>query len=283
MGDLPIGKLLFRLSPPVMLALLIQSVYNIVDSYFVAQYSLTGLTALSLVFPIQQLATALATGAGTGLGILIARMDGSGDTAAQRDAIKSGLWLGVFDFALFACVTLAALQGYFALSSDQPLVRQQGVQYARVVLAGSLGLFVESHCTKILQARGNTFVPMLAQVTGAALNIVLDPILIFGWLGAPAMGVTGAALATVIGQWAAMAITLGAVCRSCDLTGRVRLHLCAGIYRSGLAPIAMQFLYTLYIVGLNLILKQFTEDAVTVLACRLCGSSASASCPPALP
>ena len=204
MGDLPIGKLLFRLSPPVMLALLIQSVYNIVDSYFVAQYSLTGLTALSLVFPIQQLATALATGAGTGLGILIARMDGSGDTAAQRDAIKSGLWLGVFDFALFACVTLAALQGYFALSSDQPLVRQQGVQYARVVLAGSLGLFVESHCTKILQARGNTFVPMLAEVTGAALNIVL-------------------------------------------------------------APIAMQSLYTLYIVGLNLILKQFTEDAVTVL------------------
>ena len=97
------------------------------------------------------------------------------------------------------------------------------------------------------------------------------------------MGVTGAALATVIGQWAAMAITLGAVCRSCDLTGRVRLHLCAGIYRSGLAPIAMQSLYTLYIVGLNLILKQFTEDAVTVLACRHCGSSASASCPPALP
>ena len=173
MGDMPIGKLLFRLSPPVMLALLIQSIYNIVDSYFVAQYSLTGLTALSLVFPIQQLATALATGAGTGLGILIARMDGCGDTAAQRDTIKSGLWLGVFDFALFACVTLAALQGYFALSSDQPLVRQQGVQYARVVLAGSLGLFVESHCTKILQARGNTFVPMLAQVTGAALNIVL--------------------------------------------------------------------------------------------------------------
>lgn len=228
MGDMPIGKLLFRLSPPVMLALLIQSIYNIVDSYFVAQYSLTGLTALSLVFPIQQLATALATGAGTGLGILIARMDGSGDTAAQRDTIKSGLWLGVFDFALFACVTLAALQGYFALSSDQPLVRQQGVQYARVVLAGSLGLFVESHCTKLLQARGNTLVPMLAQVTGAALNIVLDPILIFGWLGAPALGVTGAALATVIGQWAAMAITLGAVCRSCDLTGRVRLHLCAG-------------------------------------------------------
>ena len=125
MGDMPIGKLLFRLSPPVMLALLIQSIYNIVDSYFVAQYSLSGLTALSLVFPIQLLATALSTGAGTGLGILIARMDGCGDTAAQRDTIKSGLWLGVFNFALFACVSLAVLQGYFALSSDQPMVRQQ--------------------------------------------------------------------------------------------------------------------------------------------------------------
>ena len=183
---------------------------------------------MSLVFPIQLLATALSTGAGTGLGILIARMDGCGDTAAQRDTIKSGLWLGVFNFALFACVSLAVLQGYFALSSDQPMVRQQGIQYAQVVLAGSLGLFVESHCTKLLQARGNTLVPMLAQVTGAAINIVLDPILIFGRLGAPALGVTGAALATVAGQWAAMAITLAAVCRSCDLTGRVRPHLCAG-------------------------------------------------------
>ena len=120
MGDMPIGKLLFRLSPPVMLALLIQSIYNIVDSYFVAQYSLSGLTALSLVFPIQLLATALSTGAGTGLGILIARMDGCGDTAAQRDTIKSGLWLGVFNFALFACVSLAVLQGYFASHRTSP-------------------------------------------------------------------------------------------------------------------------------------------------------------------
>lgn len=129
----------------------------------------------------------LLDGAGTGLGILIARMDGCGDITAQRDTIKSSLWLGVFNFALFACVSLAVLEGYFALSSDQPMVRQQGIQYAQVVLAGSLGLFVESHCTKLLQARGNTLVPMLAQVTGAAINMVLDPILIFGRLGAPAL------------------------------------------------------------------------------------------------
>lgn len=98
MGDIPIGKLLLKLSPPVMLALLIQSIYNIVDSYFVAQYSLSGLTALSIIFPIQLLMTALGTGTGTGLNILISRMDGNGDTARQRDVVKAGcIWeYGIF-------------------------------------------------------------------------------------------------------------------------------------------------------------------------------------------
>ena len=253
-----------------MLALLIQSVYNIVDSYFVAQYSLSGLTALSLVFPIQQLATALATGAGTGLGILIARMDGCGDTAAQRDTIKSGLWLGVFDFALFACVTLAALQGYFALSSDQPAVRQQGIQYARVVLAGSLGLFVESHCTKLLQARGNTLVPMLAQVTGAAVNMVLDPILIFGWFGLPRMEVAGAAIATVAGQIVAAgaALVLNLKCNPDIhiLPREIRWHgkVAAEIYRVGFPSIVMQSIGSAMVFGMNKILFGFTKTATAV-------------------
>ena len=97
MEDIPIGRLLLKLSPPVMLALLIQSIYNIVDSYFVAQYSLSGLTALSIIFPIQLLMTALGTGTGTGLNILISRMDGNGDTARQRDVVKSGLYLGIWN------------------------------------------------------------------------------------------------------------------------------------------------------------------------------------------
>lgn len=265
MGDTPIGKLLLKLSPPVMLALLIQSIYNIVDSYFVARYSLSGLTALSVIYPIQLLMTSLGTGVGTGLGILVSRMDGTGDTGRQRDLAKSGQWLGLANALVFAAAGALLVEGYFALSSDQPEVRAAGVQYGRIIFLGSLGLFVESNCTKLLQAKGNMLLPMLAQVAGAVINLVLDPVLIFGLLGAPELGVAGAAAATVLGQWAAMGITLAAVWRTYGMRGRLRFADCRKIFRCGLPSIAMQSLYTLYIIGLNLILKQFTEDAVTVL------------------
>ena len=214
MGDTPVGKLLLKLSPPVMLALLIQSIYNIVDSYFVARYSLSGLTALSVIYPIQLLMTSLGTGVGTGLGILVSRMDGTGDAGRQRDLAKSGLWLGVANALVFAAAGALLVEGYFALSSDQPEVRAAGVQYGRIIFLGSLGLFVESNCTKLLQAKGNMLLPMLAQVAGAVINLVLDPVLIFGLLGAPELGVAGAAAATVLGQWAAMGNTLAAVWRT---------------------------------------------------------------------
>lgn len=112
MGDKPIGKLLLRLSPPVMLALLIQSVYNVVDSYFVSQYSQSGLTALSIIYPIQLLMTALGTGTGTGLGILISRMDGNRENIRQKDFVKSGLFLGIFNFAVFACIGMLLVGSY---------------------------------------------------------------------------------------------------------------------------------------------------------------------------
>ena len=265
MGDTPIGRLLLKLSPPVMLALLIQSIYNIVDSYFVAQYSLSGLTALSIIFPIQLLMTALGTGTGTGLNILISRMDGNGDTARQRDVVKSGLYLGIWNFLIFTCIGMLLIGSYYTISSNQAEVRAEGVQYAQIIFLGSFGLFMESNCTKLLQAKGNMVTPMLAQVAGAAINLVFDPIFIFGLFGAPELGVAGAAIATIMGQWAAMLITLKAVFRTYDVRGTFRFKDCIQIYQSGFPSIIMQSLYTLYIVGLNLILKQFTEDAVTVL------------------
>ena len=265
MGDTPIGRLLLKLSPPVMLALLIQSIYNIVDSYFVAQYSLSGLTALSIIFPIQLLMTALGTGTGTGLNILISRMDGNGDTARQRDVVKSGLYLGIWNFLIFTCVGMLLIGNYYAISSNQAEVRAEGIQYAQIIFLGSFGLFMESNCTKLLQAKGNMVTPMLAQVAGAAINLVFDPIFIFGLFSAPELGVAGAAIATIMGQWAAMLITLKAVFRTYDVRGTFRFKDCIQIYQSGFPSIIMQSLYTLYIVGLNLILKQFTEDAVTVL------------------
>lgn len=248
-----------------MLALLIQSVYNIVDSYFVSRYSLTGLTALSIIFPIQLLMTALGTGTGTGLNILISRMDGNGETAPQRGVVKSGLYLGVLNFLIFACIGMLLIDGYYNMSSDQPAVRAEGIQYAQIIFLGSLGLFMESNCTKLLQAKGNMVTPMLAQVAGAVINLVFDPIFIFGLFGTPELGVTGAAIATIMGQWTAMLITLKAVFRTYDVRGKFRFKDCVQIYQSGFPSIVMQSLYTLYIVGLNLILKQFTEDAVTVL------------------
>lgn len=265
MADTPVGKLLLKLSPPVMLALLIQSVYNIVDSYFVSRYSLSGLTALSIIFPIQLLMTALGTGTGTGLNILVSRMDGNGDTSRQSDIVKSGLCLGILNFLIFTFTGMLLIGSYYAISSGRADVRAEGIRYAQIIFLGSFGLFMESDCTKLLQAKGNMVTPMLAQVTGAVINIVFDPILIFGLFGTPELGVAGAAVATVMGQWAVMLITVKAVFRTYDVRGKFRLKDCIQIYQSGLPSIIMQSLYTLYIVGLNLILKQFTEDAVIVL------------------
>lgn len=265
MEKTPIAKLLLRLSPPVMLALLIQSIYNIVDSYFVARYSTAGLTALSIIFPIQLLMTALATGTGTGINILISRMDGTGKTENQNKLVKSGLFLGLFNYLIFAVIVLIIIRPYYIISSDIDAVRTQGIQYAKIILIGSVGQFIEANCTKILQAKGNMRIPMLAQITGAVINVILDPILIFGLPGMPQLGIEGAAIATIVGQLAAAIITFASVHHNYLLKGSISVKNCVEIYKSGMPSIIMQSLYTLYIIGLNLILKQFTEDAVTVL------------------
>ena len=263
--NVSVPKLLFKMSPPVMLALLIQSIYNIADSFFVARYSTEGLTALSIVYPVQLLITALATGTGAGANILISRLDGKGETEAQHDIIKSGLFLNIFHFLIFAFVGNMLVNVYFSLSTGNAVVKAQGIIYGRIIFSGSLGLFTESICTKILQARRNMVIPMIAQVTGSIVNIILDVILIFGIGRIPAFGIMGAAIATVIGQWVAMMITLFAIMKKYSLRGQFKLDASKQIYINGIGSIVTQSLYTIYIVGLNMILKIFTEDAVTVL------------------
>ena len=265
MENMSVSKLLLTMSPPVMLALLIQSIYNIADSFFVARYSTEGLTALSIVYPVQLLITALATGTGAGVNILISRLDGRGETEAQHDIIKSGLFLNMFHFLIFAFVGNILANAYFSLSTGNAVVKAQGIIYSRIIFSGSFGLFIESICTKILQARGNMMIPMIAQVTGSVVNILLDIMLIFGIGHIPALGIRGAAIATVIGQWVAMVITLLAVMKKYSLRGTCKPEFCKQIYANGIGSIVTQSLYTIYIVGLNMILKIFTEDAVTVL------------------
>lgn len=140
-------------------------------------------------------------------------MDGAGEQNTQAALIRSGLVLGCVNYVVFTAASMALLRGYYALSSDQALVRTLGIQYAQIVLLGSLGQFLEANCTKSLQARGNMVVPMAAQIVGALVNVALDPLLIFGLWGLPELGIAGAAIATVIGQFAAMVITLIAVYR----------------------------------------------------------------------
>lgn len=261
----PVQRLLLKLSPPVMLALLIQSIYNIVDSFFIARYSSEGLTALSIVYPIQLLMTALATGTGAGVNLLIFRMDGQGETEQQFDVVTCGLILALFHCLLFAGLEILLSDTYFRLSSANELVNAQGVTYTNIIFIGSLGIFVESICTKILQAKGNMAIPMAAQVIGAVINIILDPVLIFGLFGAPCLGIAGAAVATVLGQWVAMIITFIAVRRIYPRHGKWSRAICFQIYQNGVGSIITQSLYTLYIVGLNMILALFSEDAITVL------------------
>lgn len=265
MAQTSIQRLLLKLAPPVMLALLIQSIYNIVDSFFVAQYSNEGLTALSIIYPIQLLMTALATGTGAGVNLLIARMDGQGETVAQASVVTCGLLLAIIHYLLFAVLEFFLADTYFLLSSTNELVKTQGVTYTNIIFVGSLGIFIEAICTKILQAKGNMSLPMTAQVIGAVINIILDPILIFGLFGAPCLGIAGAAIATVLGQWFAMIIMFIAVRRIYPQHGKWNKDTCFQIYQDGSGSIVTQALYTLYIVGLNMILALFSEEAVTVL------------------
>lgn len=265
MEEKSVPKLLLKLAPPVMLAMLIASIYNIVDSYFVSSYSQDGLTALSIIYPMQLLMTAVSTGVGSGINIIVSRMDGMGDSHSQSRILKTGILLGVIDYVIFTIIAMLTIGSFIRVSSNITEVRTMGLQYSKIVILYSLGMFVEANCTKILQAKGRMVLPMIAQVVGALINIVLDPILIFGKCNFPEMGIEGAGISTVLGQHMAMIIVLVAVLKSYSVKGKFSIKDSLSIYRLGLPSIVLQALYTVYIVGLNLVLKTFTEDAVAVL------------------
>ena len=199
-GREKISKVLFRLAPPVMLAQLIQALYNIVDSLFVANYSQTGLTALSIIYPIQLLMIALAVGSGVGINTVMAARLGSGRRAEADEYAGTGTPLAVALWAVFAAVCWAIMPAYAKMSTTTPEVIEAVISYGRIVCVFSFGLFLESIWTKIHQADGNMKRPMIAQIVGALTNIALDPLLIFGMFGLPEMGISGAAVATVAGQ-----------------------------------------------------------------------------------
>ena len=263
-GTEKISKILFKLAPPVMLAQLIQALYNIVDSLFVGKYSDSGLTALSIVYPMQLLMIALAVGTGVGINTVMAARLGIGNRKQADEYAGVGTPLAIGLWLLFAAVCWMIMPFYARMSTESEAVARDVIIYGRIVCVFSIGLFAESIWTKVLQAEGNMKTPMAAQIIGAVTNIILDPLLIFGMFGLPEMGIAGAAVSTVAGQIAAAAVVMKkGFRRSPERT--VYPKYIAGIFRLGAPNILMQAAYTFYIFGLNLILAGFGDSAVTAL------------------
>ncbi len=262
-GKEKISRILLQIAPPVMLAQLIQALYNIVDSFFVGRYSANALTALSVIYPLQLIIVALAVGTGVGLNTYMARKYAQHAPEAADAAAGTGIVLALGTWAVFAVVSGLFMGPYVRTSASSPEAIADAIVYGRIVCIGSLGAFLEGCWTKVHQAQGNMRLPMVAQIVGAVTNIILDPLLIFGLGPVPALGVAGAALATMAGQIMAAILT---GLRGYRRPPRQRMaHYARQIYKLGYPSILMQALYTVYIVGLNMILADFSDAAVTVL------------------
>ena len=263
-GKEKISRILLKLAPPVMLAQLIQALYNIIDSLFIGRCSDSGLTALSIVYPLQLLMIALAVGTGVGINTVMAAKLGEGKKKQADEYAGVGTPLEIAIWFLFALISWFIMPAYARMSTDSPAVIEDVIAYGRIVCVFSFGLFLESAWTKVLQAGGDMKTPMVAQIAGAVTNIILDPLLIFGLLGLPRMGISGAAVATVAGQIVAALIVMRKGFRPYP-SKQVYPHQIGKIFHLGMPNILMQSAYTFYIFGLNMILAGFCDQAVTAL------------------
>ena len=245
-GKEKISKILLKLAPPVMLAQLIQALYNIVDSLFVGKYSDSGLTALSIVYPIQLLMIALAVGTGVGINTVMASKLGEGKKKEADAYAGVGTPLAIVLWALFALISWFVMPAFARMSTNSEGIINDVVTYGRIVCLFSFGLFLESIWTKVLQANGNMKIPMIAQIVGAIVNIALDPLLIFGLIGLTKLGIAGAAIATVVCQVVAAAIVFKKVFRKSPDIKSYPQRI-AKIFKLGTPNILMQSAYTFYI------------------------------------
>ncbi len=270
MGTAPMLPLILSMALPAMFSMLVQALYNIVDSYFVGQVSEKGLAAISLAFPIQNLLISFAVGTSVGITSLISRRLGQGLWKEASSAAVHGILLGIATSLLFALYGAFFTTPFFQMFESDPEIVLMGDQYISICCIFSFGCFVAVAMEKILQATGNMIWPMIIQLIGAVTNIVMDPILIFGYLGFPAMGVTGAAVATVAGQIVSMLVGIGVVVFrdheiSITFRGfRLEWKTIRDIYVVGLPAIVMQSVGSVMTMALNGILSSFSTAAYTV-------------------
>lgn len=270
MGVMPVNKLLITMSLPMMASMLVQALYNIVDSIFVAQICENALTAVSMAFPLQTLMIGVSIGTCIGVNAILSKALGAKDQKRADDAAKNGLFLAVLSYIIFLLVGLFLVEPFYKSQTSDPEIIQFGVDYLSIVLIVSFGIFMQCMFERLLTSTGRTMLTMITQGTGAIVNIILDPIFIFGLLGAPKMGVKGAAIATVIGQIiAAILAFIMNVKKNKEITINFKgfkpdLKMIKDIYIIGVPSIIMQCIGSVMTYTMNKILIGFSSTAVAV-------------------
>lgn len=266
------GPLIFSMALPAMVSMIINALYNIVDSIFVAQYSQSALAAVSLVFPLQTLVVAIGVGTGVGVNSLISRRLGEKRQLHADSAAEHGIALSIIGGIVFLVLGFGLSGVFVSAFGATEEVSVQAVQYSHIAVGLSIFVMISMMCEKVQQSTGNMIIPMLQGLTGAIVNIILDPLMIFGIGPFPEMGVAGAALATVIGQIFGMLIGLWGVFKHQKVLKlnmrkfKWRLQTVKDIYRVGLPGIVMQSITSVMTAGMNGILIGFSQTAVNVLA-----------------
>ena len=270
MGYMPIPKLLFTMSMPMIISMLVQALYNVVDSAFVAQLNEDALTAVSMAFPVQNLMIAVSVGTGVGINALLSRSLGEKQFEQANKAAQNGLFLGTVSYLVFAILGFFGSRQFYLIQTDDPEIVSYGTQYVFVVTVFAFGLFLAVISERLLQSTGLTIYNMYTQGLGAIINIILDPILIFGLFGFPRLEVLGAAVATVVGQICGMLLGVMFNLRknkeiNINMKGfRPDKATIKRIYQVGVPSIIMQSIGSVMVFGINKILMAFTSTAVSV-------------------
>lgn len=270
MGTMPVNRLLISMSLPMMVSMLVQALYNIVDSIFVSRINENALTAVSLAFPLQVLMIALGTGTGVGVNALLSKSLGEKDYNKVNKSAMNGIFLSLVNYIVFFFIGLLVVTPFYKSQTSNPEIIGYGVQYLSIVCSCSFGMYTQFIFERILQSTGKTIYTMITQGIGAIINIILDPILIFGLLGAPKLGVAGAAIATVIGQIVAGIFAIIINLKKNDEVHlkfkgfRPDIHIIKQIYVVGIPSIIMQSIGSIMVYGMNLILITFSTTATAV-------------------
>lgn len=270
MGVMPVNRLLISMSVPMMMSMLVQALYNIVDSMFVARLNENALTAVSLAFPVQSLMIAVATGTGVGINALVSRSLGQKNREYASKVANNGVLLCMISAIVFAILGVTLSGFFFSVQTSDPQIREYGTAYIRICTILSMGVFMQVVMEKLLQSTGKTMYTMFTQSLGAIINIILDPIMIFGLFGFPRLEVAGAALATITGQCIAACVALFCnLKKNPELTvSLVKYPLSAeavkGIYSVGVPSIIMASIGSVMTFSMNRILMGFTSTATAV-------------------